>query len=143
VPEPKPLGDDAMSWNLIKLDETPWWHEDVRRDAQTCWGVYAFDDESRTYCCSANPTFEMHFIAHSIDPKPGLPEPALEALNEAESSGNSEAVTYISYYDVKERMRTDASCWQAVEGLDEDDLADDRATVDAIHEGWHAGSLTF
>lgn len=58
--------------NAIKLEETSYWNLDLIEGGdkiEKIWGVYIYEPESGTYCCSLFPSYWFEFIEHVFELK--------------------------------------------------------------------------
>ena len=129
-------------WGIIKLNEYPYWCEEVQASAEKAYGVFAFDRNSRTYCCEATPSYCLFRIGTDLHPVEGLSEEQREELNdyEIESDSTSEEVCYMHTWDVDEMIKKDPTVFHPVSMEDLDENVD---PVDDIREGWYTGALTY
>lgn len=49
-------------WEIVAIDETQYWHEDIVAKAGKLYGIYLFDASRHTYCCELTPSYEVYFI---------------------------------------------------------------------------------
>jgi len=53
-------------FNLLRLDETKFWAEEVVRKAKQIFGLYVFDQNRRVLCCEFTPSYECLFVGSAI-----------------------------------------------------------------------------
>jgi hypothetical protein len=53
-------------FNLLRLDETSFWAEQVVRRAKQVFGLYVFDQNRRVHCCEFTPSYECLFVGSAI-----------------------------------------------------------------------------
>ena len=53
-------------FNLLRLDETKFWAEQVVRRAAQIFGLYVFDQNRRVPCCEFTPSYECLFVCSAI-----------------------------------------------------------------------------
>jgi len=53
-------------FNLLRLDETKFWAEEVVRKAKQIFGLYVFDQNRRVHCCEFTPSYECLFVGSAF-----------------------------------------------------------------------------
>lgn len=53
-------------YNLLRLDETQFWAEQVVRRAKQIFGLYVFDKNKGVHCCEFTPSYECLFIGSQV-----------------------------------------------------------------------------
>lgn len=88
-------------FNLLRLDETKFWAEEVVRNAKQVFGLYVFDQNRRVHCCEFTPSYECLFVGSAIG-NTDLDETAAERLDSDIREGDlgTEPVKYIHCHEI-------------------------------------------
>lgn len=84
-----------MQINILKLDETSYWREDIQAMAGRLFGIYLYNPAVGVHCCELTPSYELHYMGEAITSS--LSENDLEALAELlrEALADSDDVKYM------------------------------------------------
>lgn len=134
--------DIKPDWNLIKLNERPYWSKEVQEKTVHNYGIYAFDRNLHTFCCEATPSYCLHFMGTELHLVEGMTEEEREQMYdyEVEADANSNPVIYMSHWDVERLIKESPDLLQHV---DMTDVEEDEDPVDNIREGWVTGALNY
>jgi hypothetical protein len=55
-----------MKINILKVDETAHWSEEIRERVERIWGVYLFDQNWRIHLCEFTPSYELHRLPSQV-----------------------------------------------------------------------------
>ena len=89
-------------FNLLRLDETQVWAEEVVRRARQVFGLYVFDQNRRVHCCEFTPSYECLFVSSAIG-NTDLDDDAAERLDRDIREGDlgTEPVKYIHCHEIE------------------------------------------
>jgi hypothetical protein len=132
-------------WCLIKMDERHHWRDDIQEKTKAIWAVYAFDRNSRTFCCELTPSYELHFIACDEEPIDDISDDDRDELSEDIMRGThdyfDQAVTYM-HVSVVERFIKEKPDRLRQVTLDDDEITGGEE-ADWIGEHWNTGALMY
>ena len=88
-------------FNLLRLDETKFWAEEVVRKAKQIFGLYVFDQNRRVHCCEFTPSYECLFVGSAIG-NTDLDDDVAERLDAEIREGDlgTEPVKYIHCQEI-------------------------------------------
>ncbi len=89
-------------FNLLRLDETKFWAEEVVRKAKQIFGLYVFDQNRRVHCCEFTPSHECLFVGSAIG-NTDLDETDAERLDAEIREGDlgTQPVKYIHCHEIE------------------------------------------
>ena len=89
-----------MDLRAIKLDETMNWviPDWMEKFVDKIYGIYLYDRDKTTYCCSSTPCYELILIRYDFTLKDGLEveDDLLEKADDYVSLSESEDVSYMN-----------------------------------------------
>jgi hypothetical protein len=98
-------------FKVAKIDETSNWDKSITDIGKKIYGIYLYDANIQTFCCSATSSYEMHFIESSSKDIPTDDIDRNDFLEEIEKGDiHTESISYID-------------C-NTIDGLSEDDNVD-------------------
>jgi hypothetical protein len=88
-------------FNLLRLDETQVWAEEVVHRAKQVFGIYVFDQNRRVHCCEFTPSYECLFVGSAIG-NTDLDDDVAERLDAEIREGDlgTEPVKYIHCQEI-------------------------------------------
>jgi len=93
---------------VVKIDETEYWHDEVRSLAPRIYGVYVFNRKKHVYACSTEATYELTFLGSQYVTREGLDDASLEELDDQirDGDGQCEDVYYFGVRDIDRMLET-------------------------------------
>lgn len=145
-----------MSYKLVMLSVRQFFSEDIQSKTEDIWDVYAFDEESATYCCEITPSRELLFLGTTMEVKDNLPESEREKVHTVISDTEecADPVTYMHVGSLRRLEEERPHLFGSVpegyfdddqEELDECETENARWNMkfDLLREGWATGSLQY
>lgn len=92
-------------WCAIRIDESHHWAPSVVRMGRRIFGVYLVDLNARTYACSAQASYALHYVTSYPEVVPDVPESASDLAEFVEEQGSwTERVTYMGCSEIDAKI---------------------------------------
>lgn len=135
-------------YQLIGIEETRFWSEEIQTKAKKVFGIFAFDPESTTNCCELTPSYcMMRLGVHTLADFQDFSDEELDSFLRNLDEGNAEA-NEIEYHQVPSMKKIlDQNGFQVlaeIELQDEEDEDEDLkfdSRFDQLRELFATGSL--